>query len=377
MSKTKRKRTTVGDAVATFETIAPCSLAQDWDNVGLLTGHPDSSCRRILCCIDMTQPVVDEAVAAKADLILAYHPPLFRPIKSLRGDSTGTDALVWKTVSAGIAIYSMHTALDAADGGTNDVLAELSGLVDLQPFTFVADQTAETKLVTFVPAQQVDAVAAALANAGAGRIGNYSHCSFRIPGHGTFFGDESTDPVVGQKGQLERVDEIRLEMVVPTASLPNVTTALVAAHPYEEPAYDLYSLAPKPARRGIGRTGRFPSRTTLAALARKLKKALARPAVQIVGDPASTLTRGAVCVGTAGMLPLESPRSADCDCIITGEIRHHDALTFLRCGKTALALGHWTSERPVLDPLAKRIKRFLPGVTVTISQTDADPLQSL
>jgi hypothetical protein len=212
--------------------------------------------------------------------------------------------------------------------------------------------------------------------AGAGRIGDYEQCSFRLPGTGTFFGTESTNPRVGRKGRLEQVDEVRLEMIAPTAKLPEVIAALRRAHPYEEPAFDIYPLTPEPVR-GIGRVGRLPAGTSLARLARQLKRATASEVMTVVGSPAARLKRAAVCVGAAGRLPLEKPRSADCDVIVTGEIRHHDALTLLRRGVCAIALGHWESEHPALKALAKRIQEELPAVKLSLSRADAPPFTRL
>jgi dinuclear metal center YbgI/SA1388 family protein len=327
-----------------------------------------------MCCIDMTPAVVAEAKAKGVDLILAYHPPLFREVKRLVGHSRGMGGVMFSAVSAGMAVYSMHTALDAADGGTNDVLAELVGLGPTVPFSFADKPADECKVVTFVPTEHVDRVADAMSAEGAGQIGLYQRCSYRIAGQGVFFGGEGASPTVGQRGRLETVDEIRLEMVASSRDLPAVCSALVSAHPYEEPAYDVYTLRAKPGSDGIGRVGNLQKKTTLAALARRLKKEVGAKGVQIVGRPNGRVGRAAILVGAAGTLPLTAPNAADADLIITGEIRHHDALTILRHGKSAIALGHWTSERLVLNPLAKKIRRALPGLKVHVSRADAEPL---
>jgi len=370
----RRSSSTVGDVCSAMDALAPPRLAQEWDNVGLLVGDRRAACRRVLLCIDTTPAVLAEARRLRCPLIISYHPVIFRPVKTIRADSDGTDSLVHEAIRLGIAIYSPHTALDAAGGGTNDVLAELCGLRDVGPFEFVAGGPRECKVVVFVPPDALDRVANAMFTAGAGRIGEYEQCSYRLRGEGTFFGTEATNPAVGKKGRLERVEEIRLEIVAPQNRIPEIVQAIRASHPYETPAYDIYPLESPPTK-GIGRVGTLPPGTTPAALARTLKRRLKSPVVQLVGDPKGRVRRAAVCAGAAGRLPLEHPRSADADVIVTGEIRHHDALAFLRLGKCAIALGHWESERPVLPRLAERLKTAVAGLNPVVSRADTGPLR--
>ncbi|MCP4245908.1 MAG: Nif3-like dinuclear metal center hexameric protein [bacterium] len=372
MSKrAKSKSTTLAQVCAALEKIAPLALAQVWDNVGLLAGDESAAVRRVLLCIDLTAAVVDEALARKVDLVMAYHPPLFRPITRLHGHGRRTDAHVFRCIAGGVAIYSMHTALDAADGGTNDVLAERCGVAETSPIEYTTTGPPKCKVVVFVPAESADTVAAAMFDAGAGHIGDYERCSYRLAGEGTFRGSESTNPTVGTAGQFERVAELRIESVVPKRSVPAVVEALRRAHPYEEPAFDVYPLEPDPVR-GIGRVGKLTRPTTLSALAKKLKRTLEAPCTQIVGDPATPITRAIVCVGSAGSLPFRLPLTAG-DVIITGEIRHHDALTIARHPCTAIALSHWASERPALEALTGRISDLQPALDVALSEADCDP----
>jgi dinuclear metal center YbgI/SA1388 family protein len=357
-----------------METIAPTALAQSWDNVGLLAGDATAPLRRVLLAIDLTRAVLEEAVRFRADLLLAYHPPIFKSISSLRAPADGMDALVFNCIREGIAIYSTHTALDAADGGTNDVLASLCGAAKTEPLEYVDKPGAsECKLVTFVPEEHADKVAGSMFAAGAGGIGDYDCCSFRAQGLGTFFGRESTNPAVGKKGRLESVPEIRLETIVPTKRLPEAVAAMRATHPYEEPAFDIYPLQPSPIR-GIGRIGPLDKPTTLASLARKLRIATSAANIQLVGEPKQRVERVIVVAGAAGSLPFRIPLSPS-DAIITGEIRHHDALTIRRIGCSAVALGHWASERPVLTLLADRLSTIISTLDLRLSRTDTDPFR--
>ena len=353
--------------------LAPLELAQSWDNVGLLAGDTTGKIKRIMLCIDLMPEVVDEAVAGRVQMIMAYHPPIFKPVSQLVTPAPAPEAAVHQCIAGGIAVYSVHTALDAADGGTNDCLAQLCGIKQTQPLEYADVGPTECKIVVFVPADETERVAEAMFAAGAGRIGDYQKCSFRIPGTGTFFGTESTSPSVGEAGRLEHVGEVRLEAVCPATCLPAVIEVMVREHSYEEPAYDVYPLQKRPVR-GIGRVGRLPRPVTLASLARKLKRAAGAACVSVVGDPNRKLERAVIVVGAAGSLPFKIPLGQH-DVIITGEIRHHDALAIRRRDCSAIALSHWSSERPALKPLAAKLRALLPGVTVTISERDHEPFR--
>ncbi len=371
---------TVGGLCDAIEQIAPSWAAAEWDNVGLLAGGRAWPARRILLTIDLTAPVLDEAIGGRFGAIVAYHPPIFRPINRMIAAPSETDGLAAAALASRIAIYSPHTALDAAPGGTNDALAELAGLSETIPFEATASPKRECKLVTFVPREHLEKVAKAVFAAGAGHIGAYEKCSFRIQGEGTFFGTEVTAPAFGRKGRLERVVETRLEVVLPQARMAEVTAALRRAHPYEEPAFDLYPLATAPdGRIGQGRIGRFEKAISLGALARTLRRKTGAANVVVIGKASQRVRRGLVCAGAAGSLAFEIP-GKPCgvgDVVITGEIRHHDALRYQRCGTAAVALGHWASERPVLAPLAARLRKALPGMTSVISRMDRDPFAAV
>lgn len=375
--KTSSSRgTRVSDVCSALETLAPLERARSWDNVGLLAGDPDATVCRVLLCIDLTANVVAEAVRGKVQLVVAYHPPIFRPITRLSAASRGTDAQVFGCVSAGIAVYSPHTALDCADGGTNDVLANLCGVRDATPIEFMDDPRCdECKVVVFVPAEEVDTVAEAMFAAGAGHIGEYTKCSYRVSGHGTFLGSDATRPTIGHAGRFERVDEIRLETVVPRASVSAVVDALRQAHSYEEPAFDVYPLQAHPFR-GTGRCGPLARPIRLSGLARKLKRETRANCVQIVGDAEAVVSRAICMVGAAGSDVFKAGLGPG-DVVVTGEIRHHDALAILRYGASAIALNHWTSERPALRSLAERLAVRVPGLDVRLSQADREPFKSV
>lgn len=369
-----RKLTVVTDVCAAMEKIAPTALAQEWDNVGLLAGDKEAAIRRVMLTIDLSGPVVDEAIRKKIDLIVSYHPPIFKPIRSLRTPGSGMESLVFRCIRKCIAIYSPHTALDAADGGTNDALAYLCGVHQTEPLEYVdTPKIEECKFVVFVPPRQLEKVAEAIFEAGAGQIGDYSRCSYRTSGEGTFLGGKSTNPAIGKRGKMEFVQEMRLESIVRTKDLAKVIHAMRLVHPYEEPAFDIYPLQLPPIR-GIGRCGRLTKTITLIKLARHLQIRTQAKGVQLVGRREQAVDFVVIVAGAAGSLPFRIPLSAR-HAIITGEIRHHDALTIRRQGCSAIALGHWASERPVLKPLAQRLVELLPELSVSISTADRDPFE--
>ncbi|HEY6462848.1 MAG TPA: Nif3-like dinuclear metal center hexameric protein [Polyangiaceae bacterium] len=356
----------VGDLVRVMEEVAPTRFAAEWDNVGLLVGDPAVALARVLVTNDTTRAVLDEALAWGAGAIVSYHPPLFAAQKRFVSGSIAFDA-----ARAGMAVYSPHTALDVAPGGVNDVLADALGMRDRAPLRAWAAPDEELKLVTFVPAEQLETLSAALFAAGAGRIGKYSSCSFRAVGTGTFFGEEGADPAVGSAGRLEHVQEVRLEVVVPRGKVEDAVGALRHAHPYEEPAFDLLRLAPGPTGLGFGRKGDVGP-ATAHALVGRTKEALGVDRVLVAGALDREVTRAAVCAGSGGEF-VGDAIAAGMQLLLTGELRHHEALRASEAGLTVVCTRHSSSERAALAPLAARLATALPGVEVRTSAVDRDP----
>jgi dinuclear metal center YbgI/SA1388 family protein len=349
-----------------LEDIAPTRLAESWDNVGLLVGDPRQDVSRVMLCIDYTPEVACEAAGGQCELIVAYHPPLFHAVKRLSPPSVIFDA-----IKRGVAIYSPHTALDVADGGTNDMLADALGLIDRVPLRLTDTKASQYKLVTFVPQEHLDRVASALFDAGAGRIGDYSQCSFRSPGTGTFFGEEGTRPTVGQIGKLEQAPEVRLETVVPIARVSEILEALRRSHPYEEPAFDLVQLAAAPEKVGQGRIGSLP-KVERGELFAQIRKELDLSHLLIAGPQSGPVERAACCAGSCGEF-LDDAIRAKAGLFLTGEVRHHDAIKAVAAGVTVVCTLHSNSERAVLKRLKTRLQERLAGLSVTLSRHDQDP----
>lgn len=364
--------TKLSEFIAAIESFAPTSLAEPWDNVGLLAGDRSQAVARAMLTIDYTPDVADEARQAGCDLIVSYHPPIFEGHKRITAD--GATALVFDAIRRGVAIYSPHTALDVAEGGTNDVLGDAIALTHRRPLRLRDARATHHKVIVYVPTDAGDRVADAMFDAGAGGIGRYSRCSFRGEGVGTFQGDETTNPAIGSAGTFERVAETRLEMLAPIATLDRVLAAMKAAHPYEEVAFDLLPLVPTAAPVGIGRIGTLPSAITLEMVTNLLKRSLGVDRLLIAGDPNAMISTVAVCAGAGGEL-LKDAIAAKADLYLTGEIRHHDALRANRAGMNVICALHSNSERATLAVLAKRLGERLPGVAFSISQQDRDPFQ--
>jgi len=360
----------VSNVINVLESMAPLRLAAEWDNVGLLIGDVDTVVRKLMFCIDLTDDVLAEAKAVKAQMVMAYHPPIFKPISRL---TSTTEATVYQAARSGLAVYSMHTALDSAEGGTNDVLANVMGLKSARPLE-PASRTGECKVVTFVPPADLAGVAEAAFAAGAGRIGNYLDCAFFTQGVGMFMGGEGSRPAIGVAGEHEVTDEVRLEIFCPTTRVGDVTKAISTVHRYEQPVIDVYRLADLPEGCGLGRVGRLARPTSEQALIARIKKALGVRRISVAaGQPAGRVTRkvttAACCAGSCGDL-FRAAVAGGATFYLTGEMRHHDALTAAAAGMTVACVGHSNSERMVLPHLAKRVGKALPRLTTVVAKTD-------
>lgn len=356
--------------------IAPTQLAESWDNVGLLVGKSTANVRKALLCIDLTEAVLEEAISAKASLIVAYHPPIFSSLKTVT-DSDTKARIVLRAIEKKIAIYSPHTALDAARGGVNDWLCEPFGKGAVIPIKPADVPTRKPyKLVTFVPMDKLDLLRDALSVAGAGIIGNYEQCSFVSEGIGTFKGNNLANPTVGKAGQLEYAPEAKLEMVTPGSCLTAVVNALRQTHPYEEPAFDIIPLTADPTspHQGMGRVITLQKSLSLNTCIARLKKHLGVKTLEICKIPGATrqsIKRIGVCAGAGGSF-LKSLH--DVDLYITGEMRHHDMLAAVDRGINLLLAGHTQTERPFLPRLRDMlIEQGARTVQWQISKADLAP----
>jgi len=367
----------VTHVIEALESIAPLEGAAEWDNVGLLIGSGTWPADVVMLTIDLTEAVLMEAVEAGAQMVVSYHPPIFEPLRALT-DRTPKESIVLEAAHRGIAVHSPHTALDAAPGGVNDWIAAGLGAGDVRSLEVHPSlpESQQCKLVTFCPAEAVDQLRKALAAIGAGRIGPYELCSFEIAGTGTFLGGPGTSPAVGRSGRLERVDEIRLEMVCPAASLALAVTTLRLCHPYEEPPIEIYGLQPRPERgRGHGRKIVLDAKVPLRTLIERAKQRLGVDRLRVAVSPKAPRQYGTIglCAGAGGGL-LESAIDQGCELFLTGEMRHHDVLAARSRGCTIMLAGHTNTERGYLKVLRRRLAKALPSISVSVSRRDGNPL---
>lgn len=381
------------DVIAAVEALADPGLAESWDNVGLLVGARGDGAEtgRVLLCIDLTPDVAREAVELGCGLVLTYHPPIFKPITALT-DADWKGAALLALARAGVAVYSPHTALDAAPNGLNDWLAaglaNGSAVTDLRPIApHPPDHEHRAyKIVVFVPAAEPYAAAAvsvreAMAAAGAGVIGNYRECSIEIPSSGGFRPLDNANPTIGAPGRREEVAEVRLEMAVTHDCLHAVITAARQAHPYEEPAIDVFEQAPVIAHAltadlnpgppvGPGRLLTLDAPVDAATLAQRARHHLDLPRVRLAGHSATPVTTIALCVGAGGSLF----DGLDADAYVTGELSHHAVLDLAQRGKAVVLAGHTNTERPYLSTYAARLVQATGGaVEALVSRADANP----
>ncbi|ORJ55033.1 Nif3-like dinuclear metal center hexameric protein [Geothermobacter hydrogeniphilus] len=338
----------IHDLLGALNGLYPPALAEDWDNVGLQVGDPGSEVRRVLVCLDVNEAAVQRAVAAGAQALIAHHPLLLKPLKRVSpGDEPGRS--VFAAIRAEVAVLCAHTNLDRACPGLNDWLADRLGLNGTQPL--LGGREGELlKLVVFIPDGHQDAVAEALFAAGAGRIGAYDCCSFRVFGEGSFRAGPDCTPFIGRPGERERTPEWRLEVAVPAELSGRVINRLLKAHPYEDVAYDLFPLRNRREDIGLGRIGRLSAEISLEAFARRVKDALALDHLRLVGDPRQPVEKVAVCGGSGAFLIHEAARRG-ADVLVTGDIKYHEARSAEQLGLGLLDAGHFGTEQLVVDDL--------------------------
>ncbi|HEX6593246.1 MAG TPA: Nif3-like dinuclear metal center hexameric protein [Bacillota bacterium] len=325
---------------AVFEQLekwAPLYLAYDWDNVGLQIGSFHHPVKKIMITLDVVEDVVEEAIEREVNLIIAHHPLFFKPVHQLNLDEP-KGRLVQKLMKHNITVYAAHTNLDVAVGGVNDLLCDALGILERD--VFIDTYTEKLyKIAVFVPVSHMNEVLDALSDAGAGHIGNYSHCTFQTDGRGTFKPLEGTNPFIGTTNKLEKVEEVKIETIISEAKLTGAKKAIIQAHPYEEVAYDIYPLRNKGKTYGIGRIGMLPEKMTLQALGEHVKVAYGVPTIRVTGDLNRPVQKVAI-LGGSGEKYIESAQARGADVYITGDITYHQALDAQEMGMSIIDPGH-------------------------------------
>jgi dinuclear metal center YbgI/SA1388 family protein len=370
----------VRDVIAAVDRLAPFALAEPWDHVGLQVGAAADELRCgaegsadvapvVLVALEVDDGVLDEAARLGARVVVSHHPLIFDPLESL-SDDTEEGRLALRAAREGVAVIAAHTSLDKARGGMADIVAGMLGLEAVQPLQPAAADV--LKLVGFVPEDDADLVRKALFASGAGVIGEYEHCSWSAGGQGTFFGrEESTSPAAGAAGRDEKVDELRLEVQFPRRLRRRVIGAYIAAHPYEEPAFDIVPLENEIASLGLGRLGALPAPATLAALAADVAAVLRLPSVRYAGDAGREVRRVAVIPGS-GAEAIARGVAQVADVLITGDVKYHDARAAQAQGLALIDAPHGVTEQEGVLRWAVRLADAL-GAGATV-ETWRNPL---
>ncbi|OMC39832.1 Nif3-like dinuclear metal center hexameric protein [Mycobacterium sp. GA-1841] len=363
----------LAEVIAALDAAYPPHLAHDWDSVGLVCGDPDEPVESVTIAVDATESVIDEV--PERGLLLAHHPLLLRGVDTVAAD-TAKGSLIHRLIRTGRALFTAHTNADSASPGVSDALAEALDLRVEAVLSPGAPGPDLDKWVVFVPASDAETVREAMFDAGAGRIGDYSHCSWSVTGTGQFLPHEGADPTIGVVGTVEQVTEDRVEMIAPSALRATVLAALRAAHPYEEPAFDIVALAPIPTDVGIGRIGALATPEPLSAFASRVRAALPATSwgVRTSGDPDAMVSRVAVC-GGAGDSLLGVVARAGVQAYVTSDLRHHPADEHRRASPVALVdVAHWASEFPWCAQAAGVLRgQFGDAVDVWVSSVRTDP----
>jgi len=367
----------IADITSALEGWAPLDSAQDYDNVGLQVGDADRSVTSAVLALDATPEVLDEAEAHDAELVVTHHPLLFQPLDGVTADGYVSN-LTLRFAEAGIGLYSVHTNLDAAPEGVSFALAERLGLTDVGFLDGFEDTL--YKLAVFVPEDAFETVRQALADAGAGQIGDYEACAFATEGTGFFKPGTGTDPHIGDAGgEVESAAERKLEVEVARWDLGTVMAALQDAHPYEEVAYDLYPVTQKNSRAGLGALGHLDDPMPLSAFLDRVATRLDAGSLRYAGDPDATVERVAVC-GGAGSDFIGTARGAGADAYVTADVKYHEFFDVLdRDGTPQMALidpGHYETEALTEALLRDGLQERFPEVTWHRTATTTSPMRT-
>lgn len=360
------------EVISHIETLAPRHLQESWDNSGLQVGDIQQEITSILTCLDVTEAVVDEAIQKGCQLILSHHPLIFNGIKRIVGENY-IQRCITKALKNDIAIYSAHTSLDNSPKGINFYLANKLGLKNIQ--ILAPKQDCLYKLVTYVPQDHAEKVRNALFNAGCGQIGNYSHCSYNLDGLGSFKAGENTNPFVGNIGEIHFENETRIETILPKQAISNAIKSLINAHPYEEPAYDLFKTDIQWQQAGLGVIGELENPMTEEDFLLHTKTVLSLNILKHSPYRQQKVQKIAICSGSGADF-IKDAISQHADAYITGDVTYH---RFFDCEKRILLadIGHAESELPTKRLFKEEIGKIIGAPTVIMSESECPPAQWL
>ncbi|MGF1572095.1 MAG: Nif3-like dinuclear metal center hexameric protein [Sumerlaeia bacterium] len=376
----KQLHPTVSDVLGAVNRIAPPVLAESWDQIGLQIGNPNSRTGKLLIALEISEAVIREAIEHGMSCIVTHHPLIFGSLKSIV-PTNPVGRFITELVQANIALIAAHTNLDSVSNGTNGVLADALQLGNTKPlFPNHSANSKNYKFCFFVPVENVPAMIEAINGAGAGVIGNYTHCTFRTPGTGTFKPGANSTPYSGKVGELEEAtNEVRVETVCPEGNLPKLVEAVKEAHPYEEVAFDVYPMidANEP-KFGLGLIAKLDQKITLGELADQCRQVFPVKHLGIVGEPELEVKRLAICSGAGGEV-VRRWRPGFADAVLTGEMTHHQAAELRDRGAGAILLGHFASEVIVAPRLASLLGKELEAkgfsAEIIVASQEKDPIR--
>lgn len=355
--------------VKKIESKYPLNLAYDWDNVGLLVGDFDAEINKVMVSLEANENVIEEAIKNNVDLIVTHHPFIFKKLNKINtGDLKGR--LIHKLIKNDIALYSMHTNFDIAFDGLNDYFMEVMGFENSKILD-VTNSEVLYKLAVYVPVTHIDIVKDALGKSGAGHIGNYSHCSFSSEGKGNFKPLEGSNPFIGSNGEIETVEEIKIETIVPQKILGGVISKMISAHPYEEVAYDLYKLENKGNSVGLGRVSKLDTEINLEGLCNLIKDKLDMKHIRVVGNLETKINKVAVVTGSGSDMVKKAQRSG-AQVLISGDVKYHEAQDILDMGMCLIDCGHFESEN-IFKDVMKRFLDTIDDIETIKSNTNLNP----
>ena len=362
----------VKEITGVIEQMAPLALQEDYDNAGLLLGSHEQKINGVLVCLDVTEPVMDEALEHGLNMIISHHPLIFKGLKRITGQNE-QERVIIKAIQNNIAIYAAHTNLDNIPEGVSAIIADKIGLKNREILAPVRGKL--LKLITFVPQSHADEVRSALFDAGAGSIGNYNSCSYNNDGFGTFCATESCNPYVGEQGSLHQESEMRIEVILPHYLTNQVVNALRTVHPYEEPAFDLIPLVNEWKTMGAGMIGEFDEAMEVSVFLNKMKLLFGNAAIRFTSVNKLFVKRIAFCGGSGSGLLKEAIRK-NADVFISADFKYHEYFD-AEAKIMILDPGHYEMEQFTKELFYEIIRKKFPTFAVRISEINTNPIQYL
>ncbi len=358
--------TTIGDIYKFIDGIAPFSLAEHWDNSGLIIGDMGDKADRIMLALDVSDSVIDEATKLGVNLIITHHPVIFSAMKNI--SSTG---LVHKLIRSNIGVISAHTNLDIAGGGVNDCLSDILEIHDTKPL-MITERKNRLIIMVMIPTNYEKHVCSAMFAAGAGMFENYSSCCFTVSGTGQFMPESGANPMVGTIGNTGYTSESQVTMVCTEDTIKNVVSAILKSHPYEKPAYHIFEDRSDTVSKGYGRIGTLKNEVEFSEFSETIKKKLSCDRIRYY-DSGNMIKKVAVCGGSGGDMLYEAYKN-DCDILITGDVKHNIFNEAAQYGITVVDAGHYNTEYPIIPRLAGMLASEFTKLKFIVATSESCPV---